>query len=40
MGLAAALLVALGAAVFGSHVDQGGFVSDDWARAADYRFAD
>jgi hypothetical protein len=31
------ILVAAGAASFGSHVLHGGFVSDDWAAADDYR---
>ncbi|MEX0874577.1 MAG: hypothetical protein WD646_00220 [Actinomycetota bacterium] len=32
----AALLAVLGAAAFGSHVTNGGFYSDDWAKAAVY----
>jgi hypothetical protein len=40
VSLAAVLLTGLGAAVFGSHVVDGGFVSDDWSRAAEYHYAD
>jgi hypothetical protein len=36
----ALLLAAVAAAVFGPHVAHGGFYSDDWSNAADYRFAD
>jgi hypothetical protein len=36
----AALLVALCSAMYGSYVFEGGFHSDDWANAADYRFGD
>ena len=32
-----ALLLVLGAVVFGPHVREGGFYSDDWAAAAEYR---
>ena len=34
-----ALLLALGAGVFGAHVRDGGFYSDDWAGAAEYQAA-
>ena len=34
-----ALLLALGAWVFGAHVRDGGFYSDDWAAAAEYQAA-
>ncbi len=36
---AAALLVAVGAAAYGSHVINGGFLHDDWAYLADAKFA-
>jgi hypothetical protein len=37
---AAILLLAIGAAAYGLYVTRGGFYSDDWANAANYRFAD
>lgn len=37
--LAAAFLLAVGAAAFGWFIDHGGLYSDDWATAAGYRFA-
>lgn len=38
LAVALLLLAAVGAAAYGSHVAGGGFYSDDWPNAADYRF--